>query len=147
MLWHSLKISDPIHHAQETDGTEIIWNISPFHSSEILVVSSFSAIALLMTMVSMQDKFDVPSSFLLPIRQIHVEFSLSLRLMSLSTHVTAPPSLSSCPLYSHRQSGWPKKVRAWRPSYQHPSSRVRTTCASFCTWMCMARRLGIYQAC
>lgn len=47
-----------------SDGTEIIWNTSIFHWSEILVVSSFSAIALPMTLVSVQDKSDVPSSFL-----------------------------------------------------------------------------------
>lgn len=74
------------------------------------MVSSFSAIALPMTMVSVQDKFDVPSSFLVPIRQINVESSLSLQKMSLRTYMTAPPSLSSCLLYSHHQSGWPKKV-------------------------------------
>lgn len=54
--------------------------------------------------------------------------SLSLHMMSLRTYVTAPSSLSSCLLYSHHQSGWPKKVQAWRPSHQHLSLWVRTTC-------------------
>lgn len=117
-----------------SDGIEIIWNTSTSHWSESLVVSS-SAIALPMTTVSMQDKSDVSPSLFLPIRQIHVEFSLSLHMMSLRTYATAPPSLSSCLLYSHHQSGWPKKVTSVETQSSAPKLMVRTTCASSCTWM------------